>query len=267
MIHKIFNFISLLRRTPNEERNINAYGQESIINYYKNQPPYLHEAERSIIKILKDKLSNFTMLDIGIGTGRTTFFVSPLVRKYIGVDYSSGMVEACKAQYENQQFEIQDVRKLRYADNSFDFVFFSFNGLDSISANDRVVAMNEIYRVLKPDGYFAFSTHNLNSAIEKFKFPLSFNLKKWYKVIVMRRVNRKFRSFSKMKNAMIFDGTHGYEVSNYYCTPQYQIEELKKLRFSINYIFDISGKLIDEKESYHKMDLWLHYLCRKQEKV
>ncbi len=267
MIRKIFNFFSLLRKTPNEESNVSAYAQESIINYYKSQQPYLHEAEKSIIKAIGDELPNFTMLDIGIGTGRTTFFFSPVVKKYTGVDYSQGMVEACRSQYKNYEFEVQDVRKLKYANDSFDFVFFSFNGLDSISASDRVVALNEIFRVLKPAGFFAVSTHNLNAAVDKFKFPLSFNLKKWYKVIVLRKVNRKFRSFSKVENAMIFDGTHGYEISNYYCTPQYQSIELANHGFSIVKIFDIDGKVIDEKGSYHKKDLWLHYLCRKQQRV
>lgn len=40
---------------------------------------------------------------------------------------------------------------------SFDIVVFSFNGIDSIcSEQGRLISLREIYRVLRPGGYFIF---------------------------------------------------------------------------------------------------------------
>jgi len=40
-------------------------------------------------------------------------------------------------------------------------VFFSYNGIDYIFPEDkRVIALKEIDRILKNDGYFVFSSHN-----------------------------------------------------------------------------------------------------------
>ena len=35
------------------------------------------------------------MLDIGVGTGRTTMHFAGLVKEYVGVDYSSALIQAC----------------------------------------------------------------------------------------------------------------------------------------------------------------------------
>ncbi|MBF0188289.1 MAG: methyltransferase domain-containing protein, partial [Magnetococcales bacterium] len=44
---------------------------------------------------------------------------------------------------------------------SFDVVLFSFNGIDYIHPySARLATLREIWRVLKPDGLFIFSTHN-----------------------------------------------------------------------------------------------------------
>lgn len=265
MVNKIINFFRLLKQRPDETFNIKAYKKESIVGFYKNQKPYLHPAEQSLLDLLEDKLSNFEMLDIGVGAGRTTHFFSHRVRKYIGVDYSQGMIDSCRHVYSNLTFEIQDVRNLKYDDKTFDFILFSYNGLDSISYQDRKKALSEIRRVLKGNGYFAFSTHNLNAAHSAFRFPLSINLKKWYKAIVLRKANPLYKSLLKKDHTMIFDGTHGYEISNYYCTPKYQISELSKHNFSIVKIFKANGNEVSEIDSYSQNDLWLHYLCRKEE--
>ena len=49
-----------------------------------------------------------------------------------------------------------------FKDEEFDYIIFSFNGLDSINHEDRLKGLREIYRVLKQDCLFVFSSHNRN---------------------------------------------------------------------------------------------------------
>ncbi|MBN3534854.1 class I SAM-dependent methyltransferase [Mycoplasma procyoni] len=116
-----------------------------------------------IKKYLKNKETK--ILDLGCGSGRTTFGMYQLGYKNIAAcDISSSMIEQANILNEqfkyNILFETQDATELKYKDNSFDFVLFSFNGFPGIpSQKARIKALQEIYRVLKKDGIFIFSAH------------------------------------------------------------------------------------------------------------
>ncbi len=260
MIRKIRNFLTLLKLVPSQERNVSTYEGEATVNYYKAQRPELQPAEQKILDILENKLKDFTMLDIGVGAGRTTHFFAPRVKAYTGVDYASRMIEACRELYPAYTFDVQDARKLSYTDAAFDFVFFSFNGIDSISPADREKALSEIFRVLKPSGYFGFSSHNIRGLGHLFDFAFSLNPRRWYKTIVLRKVNPDYRTLFHKEFATILDGAHGYEITNYYTTPDYQVKQLAQAGFTVETVIDLKG-------NPHTPDqaaaLWLYYLCRK----
>ena len=112
-----------------------VYEDPEIVDYYRTIQG-LQASEESILAILRGDIGGFRMLDIGIGAGRTTEVFAPLVSKYVGVDYSSAMVDACRDRFrdsnETWSFQLADARSLvQFDDRSFDFVLFSFNGIDS----------------------------------------------------------------------------------------------------------------------------------------
>ena len=148
-----------------KELNQELYESAKIVDEYSNQLD-LQKPEYVIFDLLKHKINQMKMLDIGIGGGRTTKHFASVVQEYLGVDYSKPMIEACKRKFpenDNIRFKVADVRDLRFLKtNSFDLVLFSFNGLDCIiNYDDRIKALVEIKRVLKESGIFIFSTHNL----------------------------------------------------------------------------------------------------------
>jgi ubiquinone/menaquinone biosynthesis C-methylase UbiE len=102
------------------------------------------------------------VLDLGVGGGRTAGPLSKIADRYIGIDYSQGMVEACQARYPQLDFRHGDATDLsRFEDNLFDAVVFSFNGIDSIRTDEcRAQCLREVARVLKPGGVFVFSSRN-----------------------------------------------------------------------------------------------------------
>ena len=101
------------------------------------------------------------ILDIGIGAGRTTPLLTLLSDQYVGIDYAQPMVEAAKQMYPDLDLRVGDARDLsEFAADSFDFVFFSFNGIDTMDEDGRRAVLKAVHRVLAEDGLLAFSTLN-----------------------------------------------------------------------------------------------------------
>lgn len=101
-----------------------------------------------------------SILDIGVGGGRTIPLIAPFSSDYVGIDYTPEMVVAARARYVGWDIQLGDVRSLDLEDGRFDFVLFSNNGMDSLPHDDRAKAVAEMVRVCADGGTVAYSTHN-----------------------------------------------------------------------------------------------------------
>jgi len=102
------------------------------------------------------------ILDLGVGGGRTTPYLSRIASRYVGIDYSEEMIRTCRSKFPHLQFDVADASDLsQFGDTSFDSVVFSYNGLDCLLPHEkRKKCLAECNRVLKPGGVFIFSSHN-----------------------------------------------------------------------------------------------------------
>jgi ubiquinone/menaquinone biosynthesis C-methylase UbiE len=257
------------------EANKETYSSKKVIAYYKKYES-LQKPEESIFNLLKNKLSSMKMLDIGIGAGRTTIHFAPHVKEYIGVDYVAGMVDACKHKFSNKfplsMFQIADARKLdQFIEHEFDFVLFSFNGIDYISPDERFLALQQINRVIKPEGYFCFSSHNIQSLENPAKFKLRLNLFALIKqIIVWQKVKKTNRQqFAVIKTSefiSINDGVHDFGLQTYYFRPIVQQKILHKAGFKNVRFFSLETGLEIDNENISistSTDRWIYYLCQK----
>ena len=106
------------------------------------------------------------ILDIGCGAGRTTIALYRLgYSKVQGLDLSYRMIEEASSTSEQAgysiPFTVGNAIDIRYDDESFGGALFTAQGFMCIpgSAN-RLRALKEVRRVLRPGGHFFFTTHD-----------------------------------------------------------------------------------------------------------
>ncbi len=127
-----------------------------------------------------------TILDVGCGSGRTTFGLARLGYTVRGIDLTPAMIESAHwlaHLYPSEitsriTFQTGDATALQFQNCTFDNVLFSFNGLNQIPGKaNRLLALKELYRVLKPGGYFIFSSH-----LRSLKGHSFFWAQQWFKL-------------------------------------------------------------------------------------
>jgi ubiquinone/menaquinone biosynthesis C-methylase UbiE len=254
--------------------NHRVYMARDIVQHY-SQLCQLQPAEQTILDLLCHEWANIKMLDVGIGGGRTTQHFSRVVKEYVGIDYSEEMVTVCQKRFPSSsqlRIEVGDARNMsQFQDNSFDFILFSFNGLDVISHLDRLQVLQEVRRVGKSGGYFFFSSHNLQGIEREFNWlnQVSLNPLKTYVNMIMFALLRFFnRSISPQqikhsKHEIIQDESHNFRLKQYYIRPQEQINQLKADFDNIRIYSWKSGlEIATQQEISDNSDMWLYYLCK-----
>ena len=130
----------------------------------------LWESEKIMIKKYFNPESR--ILDIGCGAGRTTIGLYELGYHLIeGLDLSEAMIVQAKRISKELKYDITfsvgDAACLDYDDETFEAALFSFNGIMQIPGREnRIKVLKEIKRILKPKGYFLFSTHDRDGSKE-----------------------------------------------------------------------------------------------------
>ena len=252
-----------------------AYDAQRVVRRYaahsRLQPP-----EQVVLDKLAPRLAAMRMLDIGVGAGRTTLHFAHRVKRYVGIDYAANMVRACEHRFPDAgptiSFMTCDARRLEpFDDAAFDFVLFSFNGLDHIDHDGRIEALREINRVLAPGGVFLFSAHNLLSVPRLFASPwrdvrrrpwlLAPKLFRW---LMLRRLNWPPRKLTHAACATINDGAHGFRLATHYIRPDEQLRQLTATGFGDISILTLDGREVPPNANLDQLDdFWLYYLCEK----
>lgn len=99
------------------------------------------------------------VLEVGIGTGKNLKYYQRGLWT-VGVDLSEGMLSKAKSLAKSKGISLSqmDAQHLAFSDNSFDAVLVTFV---FCSVPDPILGLQEIRRVLKPDGQVLFLEHVL----------------------------------------------------------------------------------------------------------
>ena len=126
-----------------------------------NPPVPYKEYFSSEFRFLSSYLqSNFKVLDIGSGDGRTIESIAPLVSSVIGIDNDLKSVELSRQKLQrvpNTSVYFMDAEQMDFPDESFDAVFSGLTFVNFGQTKQKILA--EIRRVLKKQAPFIFSVY------------------------------------------------------------------------------------------------------------
>jgi ubiquinone/menaquinone biosynthesis C-methylase UbiE len=161
-----------------------------------------------------------SVLDLACGAGRTTVRLYEAGYKVKGIDLSDKLLNAAKKRFPYIVFEEGNYCSINEADNSWDNVLISFNGLDyAYPETERERALHECYRVLHSGGILIFSSHNIKWFYGML-FPWNYGIK------------RRWTMLKNYPNAF-YDRKYIYEKGTdfwtFYASPDYIIKQVEKV--------------------------------------
>lgn len=237
-----------------DESNRAVYHQPDVWRYYHSKD--LVPAEVACFLKYQPFIAGRDVLDVGVGAGRTTRYLEPIARRYEAVDYSPVMVEHVREAFPKTHVQRADFRALTpFADATFDFVLASDNVIDALSHEDRMRALAEARRVLRPGGLFAFSSHNVRFA-HAFDGPTlawsrnPFTLARRVKdLVTMLRNHRRVAPHRKTtpEYAILNDSGQNYACLHYYASREAVTAQLERAGMHLVDVFDVDGQSMDEK--------------------
>ncbi len=244
--------------------NKNFYDRPDVVENSSQHHLWLWPEEQFILEEWESSVRNKAVLDIGCGSGRLTPALTKLTQDYVGIDYAKGMIEACKKKFDGTKFMHCDASDMTvFGDERFDFVFFTFNGMDCISHEKRLKALGEIHRILKSDGVFAFSTHNLDDR----RHVTAYDIRS---INILRNIRNVF-SYLKVRKeevhaetyAVLSDPLDGFGQLTYLIRKREQVLQLEHAGFSGVRIMDQNCQFTDA-ESLDRDTKWFWYICGKR---
>jgi ubiquinone/menaquinone biosynthesis C-methylase UbiE len=257
------------------DHNREVYERRPVAGRYASRSD-LQPAEAAILRRYAPEVAGGRILDLGVGGGRTTASLLELSSDYVGVDYSHKMIELCRGRFPSVQFHVGDARDLSdFSDSSFDFVLFSYNGIDEVDHLDRLAVLGEIHRIIKPGGLFAFSSHNRNFqvpkpwdwrhlAVDPLRHPVRFGKQVIsYPIGIVNYLRQVHRAQEEEEYRMAVDMSYRYVLVHYHITIAAQQKQLEAVGFGGVEALGSDGRWLSPAECKTIDEPWIHYVCRR----
>jgi len=246
-----------------------VYHAKGIERAYRSMQ--LSAAEASVLMKYQRYFADRDVLDLGVGTGRTTHYLEPLARRYVGIDYSPHMIKHMHAHFPDACTLLADMRHLSmFDDESFDFVIGSNNVMDAVSHADRLTVLGEVQRILRAGGLFVFSSHNRDYAkatsgprLQLSRNPATQlrNLASFVRQLFNHRRTRKLRKI-ETEYSLLDDGGHDYLLLHYYVDRSHGELQLSRVGFEMLDVFAHSG-LVKARDEKDVVSPSLYYVARR----
>jgi ubiquinone/menaquinone biosynthesis C-methylase UbiE len=174
--HPISDFINIESEGNIDKETVESFGEEWT-KFSSFDTAEIERMGNEYFDVLHHSSvdKNSYVLDMGCGTGRWSYYLSPKVKFIEAIDPSNAVFSAASLTSGKSNIRITKagVDNIPFADNSFDFIF-SLGVLHHLP--DTTGAIKKIYQKIKPGGYFlVYLYYNLDNrgAAYKIIFKLS----------------------------------------------------------------------------------------------
>ena len=218
-----------------------------------------------------DAFAGRDVLDLGVGTGRSSIYLAPLAQRYEAIDYSPQMVAAMHAAMPALSVRLGDMRDLvDFPDASFDFVFGPNNVIDAVGSEGRQRTVGEVARVLRHKGMFMFSSHNWDSADALSGPRLEWSLDPCAMLLHLTEWARQLANHRRMTTlrevhddyALLDDYGHDFTLLHFYATQNYERQQLDTAGFETIDVLDRTGNAVSP-EDHTPGSPYLMYVARR----
>lgn len=140
-----------------------SYSETGVVSEYEDKG--LAVLEKKIFSAYLTK-QGARILDIGCFVGRVSFPLSQAGNSVFGIDISPIAIHRAEElrkerKKDNVYFGIASAIKIPFRDNTFDYVLFPYNTIETItSTGQRIEAIQEACRTVKDNGLVLFSVLN-----------------------------------------------------------------------------------------------------------
>lgn len=250
------------------ENNAHFYHRPGIERLYRNEA--LTRVEAIALLRHQPAFAGKDVLDIGVGTGRTSIYLAPLAHRYQATDYSPVMVRHMQRAMPHIDVLQADMCHMpQLADASFDFVLASNCVFDASGHADRIATLREIHRVLRPGGLLMFTAHNRNwehalhgPRLRRSRNPVT-------QVLLAMHWLRSVRNRMRLRRLQVFTGdyailndlVHDCSLMHYNIAPDRQRRQLSEQGFDTIEVLDDKGRARDADDPAPDCP-WLMYVAR-----
>ena len=261
--------------------NRRTYARSDVVHHYGSREGSVDRGEQLAFDALEARLASGTLLDIGIGGGRTIPLLLPRARHYVGIDYVKENVDAAAACHPSADLRTLDARDLPWDDGSIDGVVFSFNGIDSVGFDARQRILQEIYRVLRPGGPFVFSCLNLDGPSARARIELPLRTRDGLLPLLKDVARLPFWAFRCLRSgipvylqarslrtdvpagfALIQAPIHDFGLLLMFSTVPAMAEQLSRIGFDLEQVHGEDGLRLDPREPA-RSSRWCYFIARK----
>lgn len=255
--------------------NRGAYSSRGAIRQYGTAVGWLDSGERHAVEYAVARMRSGAILDIGVGGGRTAPLLRGAAESYCGIDYTPALVEVARRRFPDLDLRQMDARNLVFPDGSFSLVVFTYNGIDSVTTEDRDRILREVFRVLAPDGLFVFSSLNRSGpafAEAWWTTAESPYFRGWFGL--PRRVRRlllaawrsfRYRSLRRDRGdtATGLLSVHDFGIVAQFTKVPAQRRQLENAGFIVDSVFDNNAREAVDQNSTDTTAPWYYYVARR----
>ena len=188
-----------------------------------------------------------SVLDLACGMGRTTLLLQEMGLSVRGIDRSEVFIQIAKKRLPYLDLRVGSYDCIEEPDSSFSHVLISANGIDhAFPESQRVTALGECARVLKPGGTFIYSSHNLKSM-------------HWFSPCYRHQLLWKLRNSIKAYREWAYvleDGIH-----NFYASPEFVVRQTDSFGLKLLEMRWFRKLGMDRFDRYFSP--YIHYVFRK----